>query len=204
MGELILAEQALPAVPAAGSVSIVDDGVGGLCKQTDDPSGPTTIGEYNLFRLIANGAAIGPTIADYFGANSSIVLAPNGIYEIVYNLWYLKTTAGTVIYTLTNTAVVTNLVAWYEQSAVGGIATNAGLTGAGIIASTVAAAALPATASLTTAVNHFARIRALLENANSTNVRLRVTSSAGTITPLRGSHYKVRRLVVGNMGTFVV
>lgn len=203
MGELILAEQASVSVPAAGSISIFDDGVGGLCKSTDDPSGPTTIGEYNLFRLIANGAAIGPAIADYFGANSSIVLAASGIYEIVYNLWYLKTTAGTMTYTITNTAVVTNLVAWYEQSAVGGVATNAAMTGAGVVTQTAAAVALPVTVSLTTAVNHFARIRVLLENASSTNVRLRVTSSAGTITPLRGSHYKVRRLVAANMGTFV-
>jgi hypothetical protein len=34
------------------------------------------------------------------------------------------------------------------------------------------------------------------------NIRLRVTSSAGTVTPLAGSFYKVRRLPA-NTGAFV-
>jgi len=203
MGELILAEQASVAVPAAGSVSLFDDGIAGLYKNTDDPSGQTSIGEYNIFRLLANGGAIGPAIADYFGANSSIALATSGVYLLQYFLWYLKTTAGTVTYTITNTAVVTNLVASYLQGPAAGIQANAAATVAGVVTATAAAVALPATASLTTAVNHCAYVQVLLENAASANVRLRVTESAGTITPLRGSFYMCRRISTGNVGTFV-
>jgi hypothetical protein len=35
------------------------------------------------------------------------------------------------------------------------------------------------------------------------NVRLRLTMSAGTWTPLRDSFFRVRRLAAGNVGTFV-
>ena len=161
------------------------------------------IGNENTFHLTANGSALGPTIADYFGANSSLGTVLNATYELTFWLWYLKTTAGTVTYTLTNTQAYINLVAWYEQVAVGGIATNASPTGGGIVTTTTAAAALPVTASLTTAVNHFAMIKAIAECGTAGNIRLRVTSSAGTVTPLRGSYYTARRLLAGNEGTFV-
>lgn len=203
MAEIILAEQGSAFVPSAGSISLFDDGVGGLMKQTDDASGQTCLGEYNIFRLTANGAAIGPTIADFFGANSSIQIASSGIYYLEFFIYYLKTTAGTATYTITNTAVVTNLVASYLQSAVGGIATNAAPTLASVVTQTAAAVALPVTASLTTAVNHWVYIFCLFENGAGTNVRLRVTQSAGTVTPLRGSYYTCRRLFTGNVGTFV-
>ncbi len=203
MSQLIMAEQGSVVVPAAGSVSLYDDGVGGLMKSTDDPSGVSCFGEYNIYRTTANGSALAATIVDFFPANSSIQIAANGIYYLEFFIYYLKTTAGTVVYTITNTATVTNLVASYLQSAVGGIATNASPTHAGIQTTTAAAAALPATASLTTAVNHWAYIFCLFENGNSTNVRLRVTQSAGTLTPLRGSFYTCRRLSASNVGTFV-
>ncbi len=203
MSQLIMAEQGNVVVPAAGSISLYDDGVGGLCKSTDDASGITALGEYNIFKLTADGAAIGPGITDFFGANSSIALAANGIYYLEFFIYYYKTTAGTVVYTITNTAVVTNLVASYLQSAVGGIGTNAATTQAGLVTQTTATAALPATASQTTLTNQWAYIFCQFENASSANVRLRVTSSAGTVTPRRGSFYTCRRLTAGNMGTFV-
>ncbi len=203
MAELILAEVASVGVPSSGFISIYDDGIGGLYKSTDDASGLTCLGEYNIFRLVANGAALGPTIADFFGATSSIQIAASGVYYLEYFIYYLKTTAGTVTYTITNTATVTNMVASYLQSPVAGIGTNASPTYGGIVTSTTATAALSATASLTTAVNHWAYIYCLFENNTSTNVRLRITSSAGTATPLRGSYYTCRRLSTSNVGTFV-
>lgn len=203
MSQLIMAEQGSVVVPAEGSISLYDDGIGGLCKSTDDPSGLTCLGEYNIFRLAADLAVRGATIADFFDAPSSIALAANGIYYLEYFLYYYKTTAGTVTWTITNTAVVTNMVASYLHSAVAGITPNAAPTAAGIQTSTAAAAALPATASITTLTNQWSYIFCLFENANSTNVRLRVTCSAGTVTPRRGSFYTCRRLSAGNIGTFV-
>lgn len=171
-------------------------------RTTDTTSGRTQAGNQNIFRLAANGTAIGPAIADYFGANSSFPTVTNGVYELTFLLYYLKTTAGTVTYTLTNTQTYTNIAASYEQSVVGGIATNGAMSAAGIVTTTTAAAALPATGSLTTAVNHLAIVRVTVECGTAGNIRLRVTSSAGTVTPLRGSYYTARRLFAGNVGTF--
>ena len=168
----------------------------------DTTSGRAATVNQHVFRLTANGAAIGAAIADYFGANSAFPTVASAVYELTYYLWFLKTTAGTVTFTLTNTQTYTNVVAFWEGSAVGGIATAAGMNGAGIVTTTAAAAALPATGSLTTAVNHFYLIRALAEINLAGNIRLRATESAGTITPLRGSYYTARRLFAGNVGTF--
>lgn len=171
-------------------------------RTADSTSGRTQSAGQNIFRLAANGSAIGPAIADYFGANSSFPTVTNGVYELTFYLYYLKTTAGTVTYTLTNTQAYTNIAAQYQQSAVGGIAATGTMAAAGIVTTTTAAAALPATGSLTTAVNHLAIIRATVECGAAGNIRLRVTSSAGTVTPLRGSYYTARRLAAGNVGTF--
>jgi hypothetical protein len=157
-----------------------------------------------MFRLTADGSAIGATIADYFGSNSAFPYVGSGVYEIVWYLWYTKTTAGTVTYTLTSTNAPVNLSAFYYQSPVGGIGTSGTAQTAAISKSTATGAALPATGSLTTAVQHQAEIHAIYEaNASAGNVRLRVTESSGTVTPLRGSFYRVRRLPSGNVGTFV-
>jgi hypothetical protein len=64
------------------------------------------------------------------------------------------------------------------------------------------AAALPASASLTTATQQFTLIRAIAECATAGNIRLSVTCSAGTVTPRRGCYYTARRVFAGNVGTF--
>lgn len=186
--------------PVAGALEY--DG-NGFYRTTDTTSGRAQLSATHRFALTANGAAIGPAIADYFGTNSSFPTILNGVYEFVFHVYYLKTTAGQVTYTITNTQTYTNLVADYVQSAVGGIATNASSTAAGIVTTTAASAALPITASLTTGVNHVAVIRCIAECGTAGNIRLKVTNSAGTITPLRGSYYTVRRLSAANIGTFV-
>ena len=94
------------------------------------------------------------------------------------------------------------MVASYIQSAAAGIAANGTTTSAAVVGQTAAAVGLPITPSLTTGVNHNAVIKVVLENGSSTNLRLRVTSSAGTITPLRGSWWKAKQLVgVSSVGT---
>lgn len=158
----------------------------------------------HIFRLGANGSAIGATIADFFGANSAINLPATSSWELTAHLYYLKSTAGTVTYTITNSAAdYTNIVAKYQQSPAAGLGTasTSQLT-AGIVSTTTAAAALPATTSLTDAANHYAVITATIEMNAAGNIRIRCTESAGTITPLRGSFYKVRR-IPASVGDFV-
>lgn len=170
----------------------------------------TTQGRYivpatQYYRLTANTAAIGPGITDVFGASSSIPLVTNGVYEIEIELWFLKTTAGTVTWTLTNSTTVTNMDVNLLMSSSAGFTSNASasvVSTGSITFQTAAASAFAATASLTTAVSHWAKFKIILENGASTSLRLRATSSAGSITPLRGSYWKATRISSTNTGTY--
>jgi hypothetical protein len=151
-------------------------------------------------RLAANGSAIGPTIADYFGATSSINLPAAGVFEIEYFLYFTKTTAGTVTFTLTASSAPTGIFGTFigaPATGVGSGAPQSGYTGA----QAAATAAFPATASLTTAVNHTYTIRAQVITNAATTFKVQVTSSLGSVTPLAGSFYAVRQ-VAASTGNF--
>lgn len=156
----------------------------------------------DVFRLTANGSAIGPAISDFFASGAASVVA-SAIYEFEFEVNFLKTTAGTVTFTLASSTAPANLQAKYWGSPVGGIATAGTAQFAGIVTSTATAAALPATGSLTTAVNHQYIIRGVLETGTSGGTfKLQATSSAGTVTPLRGSMFKIHRIPNVNYGLF--
>jgi hypothetical protein len=154
------------------------------------------------FYMDANGAAAGPAIFDFFGANSAFPTEAGAIYEIVASLFFLKTTAGTATVTLTNTQAYTNLSGRRVQSAATGMAANGGLVGSAIVNDTLAASPHAASAALTTAVEHPIEARWRAQIGLAGNIRIRLTQSAGTATPLRGSFYTVRKLA-GNVGSFV-
>jgi hypothetical protein len=172
-------------------------------------TGTTTLGRGVVpvtqhFKLTADGAAIGPAIANFFGATSGVSLETSAYYELEADLYFTKTTAGTVTFTLTFSNAPISASAYYNGTAVGGVGTAAAGQTAALVKSTATAAALPATGSLTTAVNHQYKIVALFQ-ANATTagtLNLQITSSAGTVTPLALSSYKVRRIPTTNTGTF--
>jgi hypothetical protein len=168
----------------------------------DTTNGRTQLANTSIFRLAADGGAIGPTIADYFGTNSSFPTVLNGVYEITFYLYFLKTAPnGTVTFTVTNTQAYTNIVADYAMFPIGAVATG---QYAGIDNTTTAVAALPVSGSLTGGLEYRATVHCIAECATAGNIRLRVTQSgAGTITPRRGSYYTVRRLAANQVGTFV-
>lgn len=154
-----------------------------------------------IFRLTANGTAIGPAINNFFGANSAIQLAAGAEYEIEAYCYFTKTTAGAVTITATTSLAPVNLngVLLQGPSGVGPGAVNQ-MT---IINSTATGAAFAASASLSTGANYLFQVRLIVEaNASASNLRINVTSGAGTVTPLRGSYYKVTRLPPGNSGLF--
>ena len=156
----------------------------------------------DYFRLLANGTAVGPAISDFFASGAAAVAA-SAAYEFEFDISFLKTTAGTVTFTLVSSVAPANLEATYAGTPVGGIATVGSRVTAGIVTSTATAAALPVTGSLTTAVNHQYVIKGILETgASAGTFKLQVTSSAGTITPLRGSIVKYKRLPQVNYGLF--
>jgi len=170
---------------------------------TDTDSGRGYVPSTQIFRLAANGSAIGATIANFFGANSAINLAAGGAYELEAYCYFTKTTAGTVTVTLTTSAAVVNLNGTVQYgAAAGGTATGAS-NQISLFASAATANAFGASASLTTAVNHLFIVRAVLDaNASASNLRINFTESAGTVTPLRNSYYKVTRLPASNTGSF--
>lgn len=159
------------------------------------------------FLRTASGAAIGPAIADVFTSPSSLVLEPTGVYEITGMIYFTKTTAGTVTWTPTFSSAPLFSEFEYTQSPVTGMTANAGavvtaLSGTAYTQGTTASVAvLHSATSLTTAVNHFIRFRHYVRMNLGGNWRIRATSSAGTITPLAGSYYSIRK-VAASTGTF--
>lgn len=157
----------------------------------------------HIFRLAANGAAIGPAIANFFGATSAINLIANGFYEIEAHCYFLKTTADIVTVTVTTSVAPLNLNGVIQTGAVtGGTATGAAQQIA-LFNSTATGAAFGATGTLTTGVNHYMKILLLVDAAASnSNLRINFTSGSGTVTPLRGSYYKTTRLPAATTGSF--
>lgn len=185
---------------AAGAVEY--DGVV-FYKTPNTVSGRGFTPTRHIFRLAANVTAFGPAIGNFFGANSAINLVGGGTYEIDIFCYFTKTTAGTVVVTATSSLAPVSLSGVIQTGAVtGGTATGVAQQIA-LFNSTATAAAFGATGSLTTAVNHAMQIRLIVEaNASNSNLRINFTSSAGTVTPLRTSYYKVTRLPAANTGSF--
>jgi hypothetical protein len=187
--------------PIAGAIEY--DGIT-LYRTNDAASGRGYEPSTQIFRLTASLSPIGPTIANFFGPTSSIQLAGGGIYEIEAYCWFTKTTAGTVTITISSSLAPVNLNGIVQYGAgVGG-----GVTGAAnqiaFPGSSAASSAFGASLSLTTLANHAFTIKLLVEsNASNSNLRFLFTESAGTVTPLRGSYYKVTKLPSSNSGNFV-
>ena len=159
------------------------------------------------FNRTTNGAAIGPAAADVFTTPSSVVLEASSVYEIEGIVYFLKTTAGTVTWNPVFSAAPTFSMIEYTQSPVTGLAANLGatltsLSGTAYTQGTATTVAILVSATgLTTGVNHFFRFRTYVRTNTACNWRLRATSSAGTITPLAGSYYSIRK-VATSTGTF--
>lgn len=186
-------------------VTIDDPGGTPITKKitSDDFLNGLGVDYASIYRITANLSTRGGSIADYFDASSAFPTVLNGVYLLEWDLYFLKTTAGTVTFTLTNTQTYTNLVAGWRGNVITGIAATGAVSEAAIVTATSAASALPVTGSLSNGANHHYIVRALAECGTAGNIRLRVTCSAGTITPLRGSAFYGRRLASGNVGTFV-
>jgi hypothetical protein len=169
--------------------------------QLNATSGNGAIVGEQTFRLAADGSAIGPTIADFFGATSAISLEASSVYEVTIYAVFTKTTAGTATWTLTASSAPTRMIGSYQASPVTGIAAGADTSSfTGSQGATTAAFA--ATGSLTTAVNHAYQFRVQLQTNAASSFKLQLTQSAGTATPLAGSYYTVKK-ISATTGTFV-
>lgn len=163
------------------------------------------------FRLTAAGTAIGNTIANFFGTTSNIPLVSGAFYEIeIIALALRGATAGTAVWTFTNTVAPTLMVVDYEQSPLAGVAAPPGSVTAltnlyfrGTTSTTLAAYTFT-TGTLAASVNHYFRFKILLNNSTGTSLKIQMTAgtAANTMTPQAGSVWFCRRLPGANTGTF--
>jgi hypothetical protein len=174
-----------------------------LYQTPNSTSGRAYVPPVYSFRLTANGANIGATIADFFATTSSLSLEASSVYKITCFAYFTKTTAGTATWTHTFSSAPTIFTSSLTYSPVTGIANG---TQTNVLSysggQSTASMAHAATASLTTGVNHFSRFELIAVTNAATNWRLRLTQSAGTATPLAGSFYTIEK-VGPSTGTFV-
>jgi hypothetical protein len=191
----------LKTTPIAGDID--SDGAA-LYTTNDTTSGRGFIPVTQYQRLTANGSTIS-TIANFFGANSNISLVASAFYEIDAYMWFLNTTSGTLVLTFTNSAAPTSQNIIYETSPVTGIVAPPGtatMLSGQIVNDTTATKALTATGAISDGVNFYAHVKIWLQNGTGTSLKIQATKSAGTITPLVGSYYTVRRLPAASVGNF--
>lgn len=165
-------------------------------------SGRGLVSVEQKFRLTATGSAIS-TIANYFGTTSNISLVANAEYEIEIDAWFLKTTAGNVTWTFTNSAAPTAMNLEYKLSPTAGIVTAAAATTLfGDQYDITAAAATVTLNSLSASTNHHHRFWIRLINGAGTSLQIQIAASAGTVTPGINSAWTCRRVPAANVGHF--
>jgi hypothetical protein len=188
--------------PAAGAVEY--DGAQ-FYGTIDAASGQAAIPVEQYFHLASAGSNV-TAIANYFGSNSNMTLVSGAYYDIEIIMYYIKTTAGTVTWTLTNSQAPTAQNIYYEMSPVTGMIAPPGTATmlVGQIYNDNTAARTVVTASLTGApTNHYARFRIQLRNATGVSLKIQATCGAGSITPGANSYWICKRRAAGNVGVFV-
>lgn len=168
---------------------------------TTSGRGARSIEQY--FHLTSAGSTIS-TIANYFGSTSNIALVANGYYIIDIVCYFLKSTAGTVTWTFTNSSAPTSQNIDTAFSPIAGIVTGTptATTLLGNIYNDSTAAKTIVSGTLADAVNHYAKFRIYLQNGSGTNLKIQATASAGTLTPGINSYWFCRRISPNNIGTF--
>ena len=164
-----------------------------------------TVPMMSQFYLSAAGGALSGATQNYFGANSAVSLDAAGTYDIEAYCYFLKTTSGTIQWIPTFSSAITVGHSYLEYTPVTGFTTTV-ITGAMVTAEatqqTTTVLTHTATASLTSAVYHIAKLRIRVTTNLACNFRLNATISAGSITPQAGSWYTARKIAT-NSGTFV-
>ena len=163
--------------------------------------GGTTPGAATFTSLTWTGVtglsgAIGATIADYF--SSTISLDASSTYEISCTAYFLKTTAGTVVFTWAFSSAPTMASSFYTATPITGFTTST-ITGAPVVGEAHVQAATTmahaASGSLSTAVYHVFRFDVTIRTNGATTIKLRATESAGTITPQAGSFMRASKVL---------
>jgi hypothetical protein len=177
-----------------------------LYQTPNSTSGRAAIPPVYTFRRTTNGAAIG-SISDFFTTPSSLSLEASSVYKITCFAYFLKTTAGTATWTQVFSSAPIIAEGYHYTSPVTGlnIASSTPYTQLEqyfYIPNSTTFAWNPSGTNLTTTVNHFYRVDMTVLTNAATNWRLRLSQSAGTVTPLIGSYYTIQKISTST-GTFV-
>jgi hypothetical protein len=179
---------------SSGTVNVGTGGSGTINVGTNGAGTVNALGIPKFASLTANGTAIGPAITN-FGL-PTVSLAANAVYELVYDIFYIKTTAGNIIYTLVGTANFITANGSYVQTPIAGLqgsAAAAAITSANS-AITGPSITFPNTGTLAIFEHHATISFFIRTGTTATNMYLAVTSSAGTIRPSVNSYYKLTRI----------
>jgi hypothetical protein len=185
---------ALPAVTAPAATDEFSVNQGGTSKKMTLAQITTRGG--GSVRHDATGTAFGLAIGDFFPSTLSLDAAST--YEIECLAYFLKTTAGTVIWTWTFGSAPIVATSSYEATPITGFTTTT-ITGTPLFAQAtaeaVAAMAHAVSGSLTTAVRHTFKFYVKVRTNAGTTIQLRATQSAGTLTPQQGSYMRAIKIV---------
>ena len=157
----------------------------------------TTVGRGQLLArhfigLQSSGSAIGPTVADFFGATTSMPLSGSQYYELYAVMYFTKSTAGTVTVTVLHSGSWSLFAGSLEIGpATGGVNVFGSTQRAHVNGGGASTVSFPASPSLTTGVSHLMVLRAQIRQNAAGNIRIQVTSSAGTVTPNTMSYYTI-------------
>lgn len=155
------------------------------------------------------GGFISTAELPFMGNSNGVMLTANSAYEIEWQLYFQKITAGTVTFNIrfrsgsgAGSGVNPQLV---NATYVGGAASVvAAACTAGRIIGTADPFTLPVTPSLADNTLYAFNIKAFVitNSVTSGNCYLSVSTSAGRITPNTGSYMKVTKLPRSNVGVF--
>jgi len=178
-----------------------------LYHTPNSTSGRAYVPPVYTFRKTTAGVNIGAAITDFFTTPSSLSLEAASVYKLSCFAYFTKNTAGNATWTQLFSSAPIIVEGYHWATPVTGItaATSASYTQLEqhfYEQSSATFAWQPSATNLTTAVNHFYRLDMTVLTNAATNWRLRLTQSAGTATPLAGSHYTIEK-VSTSTGTFV-
>jgi hypothetical protein len=157
-----------------------------------------------IYRLTSPTAAYGIASNNFFtgtntGTGALLNLEASSVYNIEAHCFFTKTTAGTVTWVLATSSAPTLISAYYVASPITGISGGAPVTS--YIGGVTTTVTFTTTGSLSTGVNHSFLFKIQVITNLATTFGITATQSAGTMTSLAGSYYRVTKLST-TTGTF--
>lgn len=184
----------LLATPEANAIEY--NGVNLFVTQNDTTNGTKRafIDSTQFYRLNANGSDISATTVEtavpWFGNTSGVSLLSGYYYDLEYNLFFSKTTAGTCTLLFSSSSGS----GFASLSATGNISGNIDVVGGRVLAGTGQTVTMSPSASIVNGSSGLIQVKGLVIPSADCRITLRAFVSAGTITPLKDSYLKIRCL----------